>query len=122
MIAGCTDGGELVGLLYCDTPDTSFRLSDAHLSTFCSILGEGLRGLAEPASPRATEWETFLERTTPEEIERDRLLLLLNRNEWNISRVSRLLGVTRMTIYNRLDRFKIPREHVPKVVRRPVKA
>jgi transcriptional regulator of acetoin/glycerol metabolism len=45
-------------------------------------------------------------------------LLLLTRNEWNISRVARILNVTRMTVYNRLVRFNIPRERVPKTQRR----
>ena len=45
---------------------------------------------------------------------REKLLLLLNRNEWNIARVARLMGVTRRTIYLRLQRYNIPRERVPK--------
>jgi DNA-binding NtrC family response regulator len=40
--------------------------------------------------------------------------LLLDHNEWNVSRVARVLGVTRMTIYNRLRRFAIQRQRVPK--------
>jgi len=43
-----------------------------------------------------------------------KLLLLLNRNEWNIARVARLMGVTRRTVYLRLQRYNIPRERVPK--------
>ena len=40
--------------------------------------------------------------------------LLLNRNEWNIARVARLMGVTRRTVYLRLQRYGIPRERVPR--------
>jgi transcriptional regulator of acetoin/glycerol metabolism len=47
-------------------------------------------------------------------MEREKLLLLLNRNEWNIARVARLMGVTRRTVYLRLQRYNIPRERVPK--------
>ena len=47
-------------------------------------------------------------------MEREKLLLLLNRNEWNIARVARLMGVTRRTVYLRLQRYKIPRERVLK--------
>ncbi len=47
-------------------------------------------------------------------MEREKLLLLLNRNEWNIARVSRLMGVTRRTVYLRLQRYGIPRERVPR--------
>ena len=47
-------------------------------------------------------------------MEREKLLLLLNRNEWNIARVARMMGVTRRTVYLRLQRYNIPRERVPK--------
>jgi transcriptional regulator of acetoin/glycerol metabolism len=62
----------------------------------------------------AESWERYLERTPVDDIEREKLLLLLNRNEWNIARVARLMGVTRRTIYLRLARYKIPREKVRK--------
>jgi transcriptional regulator of acetoin/glycerol metabolism len=48
------------------------------------------------------------------DIEREKLLLLLNRNEWNIARVARLMGVTRRTVYLRLRRYNIPRERIRK--------
>ena len=68
----------------------------------------------ERAPSRAEAWESYLERTPVEDMEREKLLLLLNRNEWNIARVARLMGVTRRTIYLRLQRYNIPRERVPK--------
>jgi transcriptional regulator of acetoin/glycerol metabolism len=67
-------------------------------------------------------WEAYLERTPVEDMEREKLLLLLNRNEWNIARVARLMGVTRRTIYLRLQRYNIPRERVPKGRLRPATA
>lgn len=42
------------------------------------------------------------------------LRALLEAQEWNVARVARILGVTRMTIYNRLRRLQIPRERVLK--------
>ncbi len=42
------------------------------------------------------------------------LVFVLERNEWNISRVARILGVTRMTIYNRLRSARVTRVRVPK--------
>jgi hypothetical protein len=42
------------------------------------------------------------------------LRALLEEHEWNVSRVARLLGVTRMTVYNRLRRQGIARERVVK--------
>jgi hypothetical protein len=42
------------------------------------------------------------------------LRAVMQHHEWNIARVARVLGVTRMTVYNRLRRHKIQREHVRK--------
>lgn len=43
-----------------------------------------------------------------------RLLGLLNRHEWNIARVARAYGVTRMTIYAWLGRYGIQRQRLRK--------
>jgi hypothetical protein len=51
------------------------------------------------------------------EFERRRLLAALERHEWNIARVARLIGVTRRTIYLRLKRYKIDRQRVPKTLK-----
>jgi len=51
------------------------------------------------------------------EIERRRLVVALERHEWNIARVARLMGVTRRTIYLRLKRYKIDRRRVPKTLK-----
>lgn len=44
--------------------------------------------------------------------ERQRLLVLLERHEWNIARVARALQVQRSTIYRRLERFAVERQRV----------
>lgn len=49
---------------------------------------------------------------------RQQLFAALEANEWNISRVARLMGVTRRTIYLRLRSFGITRKRVPKVLKR----
>jgi len=41
--------------------------------------------------------------------------VLLEKHEWNIAQVARLMGVTRATIYNRIAKLGIARRHVPKV-------
>jgi hypothetical protein len=51
------------------------------------------------------------------EIERHRLLASLERYEWNVSRVARLIGVTRRTVYLRMERYKIDRRRVPKTLK-----
>jgi transcriptional regulator of acetoin/glycerol metabolism len=66
------------------------------------------------ATPEPAGWEMYLESTPLGDIQRQKLVLLLERNAWNISRVARLMGVTRRTIYLRLRRYGIPRERVYK--------
>jgi len=51
------------------------------------------------------------------EVEQRRLVATLERHEWNIARVARLMGVTRRTIYLRLKRYKIDRRRVPKTLK-----
>jgi hypothetical protein len=62
--------------------------------------------------------ESYLEHTPASEIERRKLLILLDRHEWNVARVARELKVTRTTVYKRLEAFAIPRKKVPKAGRR----
>ena len=114
----CLEKSELVGVLYVDTPGPSFRLPTEHLATFSGIFGRAIRSLSAPSTPQRRDWAIELDHAAPDDLERERLLLLLTRNEWNISRVARILNVTRMTVYNRLVRFNIPRERVAKTQRR----
>ena len=109
----------LLALLYVDSTDPHF--CEGHdlerLAKFSRILAKAVSDSSAPTGrgrPAEFGWETYLERTPVEDMEREKLLLLLNRNEWNIARVARLMGVTRRTIYLRLQRYKIPRERVPK--------
>jgi hypothetical protein len=111
------DEESLVALLYVDSEQTHF--CDGHdlerLGKFSRIIAKAVTEGAAPAPAVAAEsWESYLERTPVEDMEREKLLLLLNRNEWNIARVSRLMGVTRRTVYLRLQRYGIPRERVPR--------
>jgi Bacterial regulatory protein, Fis family len=112
-------GDMLAGLLYLDSLDPHFcsAVDLERIKKFTRILAKALGDAApmeERARSRAEGWEAYLERTPVEDLEREKLLLLLNRNEWNIARVARLMGVTRRTIYLRLQRYNIPRERVPK--------
>ena len=96
---------------FCTTQDLE------RLGKFSRIIAKAVdedEGAAERAPSRSEAWESYLERTPVEDMEREKLLLLLNRNEWNIARVARLMAVTRRTIYLRLHRYNIPRERVPK--------
>ena len=110
---------ELLALVYVDSLDPHF--CSAHdlerMGKFSRIIAKAVTDEGPSrhhGQSRADAWETYLERTPVEDMEREKLLLLLNRNEWNIARVARLMGVTRRTIYLRLQRYNIPRERVPK--------
>jgi transcriptional regulator of acetoin/glycerol metabolism len=46
------------------------------------------------------------------------MLSLLERHEWNIAEVARLLSVTRRTVYMRLRSFGIERKRVPKIYKK----
>jgi transcriptional regulator of acetoin/glycerol metabolism len=56
--------------------------------------------------------------TNPTEEARLQLLSLLERNEWNLAKVARLMGVTRRTVYMRLRSFGIERRRVPKLYKK----
>jgi transcriptional regulator with GAF, ATPase, and Fis domain len=114
-----SNGEDLIALAYVDSLDPHF--CSAHdlerMGKFSRIVAKAVTDDTpgrHHAPSRADAWETYLERTPVEDMEREKLLLLLNRNEWNIARVARLMGVTRRTIYLRLQRYNIPRERVPK--------
>lgn len=47
-------------------------------------------------------------------VKKEELLAALNLHEWNIARVARATGVTRKTVYDRMDRYGIERQRVPK--------
>ncbi len=118
LLLPCLHAGLVSGLLYAEVGGASRRVPAQHLATFAGILGRALRARAGllpfDLEPDAADEEGA---QTPD-AERENLVLLLERNEWNVSRVARLLGVTRMTVYNRLRRFKVTRERVPKSPRR----
>ena len=110
------DGDELVALLYVDSAERHFcQASDVErLAKFSRMLARAVRPEPESPAREAVGWEAYLERTPVPDIERQKLLLLLNKNEWNIACVARLMGVTRRTVYLRLQRYNIPRERVVK--------
>jgi hypothetical protein len=112
------DDQHLRALLYVDSLEPHFCTPHdlERLAKFSRIVSKAVSDATEVGgSPsRSVGWEAYLERTPVEDMEREKLLLLLNRNEWNIARVARLMGVTRRTIYLRLQRYNIPRERVPK--------
>jgi transcriptional regulator with GAF, ATPase, and Fis domain len=106
---------QLMGLLYVNTHE--FRFGDDRdrkaLIHFARIAAMALS--APPALPiPQAALELYLERTATNDVARQQLLVLLERNEWNLARVARLLSVSRNTIYYRIAKLGIERRHVPK--------
>jgi hypothetical protein len=111
------DGSQVIGLLYVEGAGP---LQQRDLNALAQFARIGAMAFLLPAAAapifqtRVEPLDAYLARTTPEDVDRQQLLALLHRNEWNIARVARLLAVTRATIYNRLERYGIRRERVPK--------
>ena len=99
----------LTALVYLEADQVDLQ----SLSAVSGLLGDAVvRGSCQNFSPSVVE--TYLEQTSTEEIERRRLVILLDRHEWNVARVARELHLTRTTIYKRLATLGIARKHVPK--------
>jgi len=115
VVAPLSDGGSVVALLYLDVAAAGewTGLDVSSLTAFGVAIAHAVIA-AVSAPPQPSPVHAYLSQTSDEEIARERLLLLLVQNEWNISRVARLMGVTRRTIYLRLQRHNIVREKVRK--------
>ena len=115
------DGAHLIGLLYVEG---SGPLQPRDLQALAQFARIGAMAFLLPAASapvfeaRVEPVDAYLARTPPEDVDRQQLLALLHRHEWNIARVARLLAVTRATVYNRLSRYGIRRERVPKTTPR----
>jgi hypothetical protein len=105
VISPLTLGPDFVGLLFLGQ---TAPVNLERLGRVLEILAKAMRSAS--ATPLRSEWATFLERTSPEEVAREQLVLLLEQNEWNVARVARLKGVTRPTIYNWMERYGIKRK------------
>src|SRR5258708_2151927 len=99
----------LMALVYLEADQVDLQ----SLSAVSCLLGDAVvRGMRQNISSSAVQ--TYLEQTPKEASRRRRLVILLDRHEWNVARVARELHLTRTTIYKRLVTFGIPRKHVPK--------
>jgi hypothetical protein len=96
------------GVLYVGAADT-FRLT-ARASDALRVLEPFLLAALEAEPDEGSPIDDYLRTTPPEQVEREQLTLVLRANGWNISGVARAMGVTRVTIYQRMQRLGIPRE------------
>ncbi|HKC13635.1 MAG TPA: helix-turn-helix domain-containing protein [Vicinamibacteria bacterium] len=100
---------ELVALLYLDAPRP---FEPESIAVFQVALAEAVR-----ANFRRPPFEAYLGSTRSEDLQRQHLLVTLSQNDWNIARAARLMGVTRRTVYLRLQRYGIPRKRVTRDLR-----
>jgi hypothetical protein len=69
--------------------------------------------LAPPEAPRES-FDDYLTTISPEQVARHQLAVMLDRHEWNIARVARILRVERATVYSRMRRYGISRKRIRK--------
>jgi len=115
-VAPLIEKGSVVALLYLDVATGRGEwaaLDTGSLSAFGVAIAQAVIAAAS-AAPALSPVQAYLSQTSDEDIARERLLLLLVQNEWNIARVARIMGMTRRTIYHRLQRHNIVREKVRK--------
>jgi hypothetical protein len=101
--------GQLVAAVYLARPDTTVW-SDGRV--FGAAIAQAVRAADASAGP------VRLPEASPTEEAKLQLVSLLERNEWNLAKVARLMGVTRRTVYLRLRSFGIERRHVPKLYKK----
>jgi hypothetical protein len=101
--------GQLVAAVYLHQPDSS-AWSDGRV--FGTAIAQAARAADTAGGP------VRLPEASPTEEAKLQLLSLLERNEWNLAKVARLMGVTRRTVYLRLRSFGIERRHVPKLYKK----
>lgn len=100
--------GELVAALYLAQPES---LSLPEAAVFATAIAEAVLA-SDSAETRPAP------QASPAEQGRLQLLTLLERTDWNIAEVARLVGVTRRTVYMRLRSFGIERRRVPKLYKK----
>jgi hypothetical protein len=105
LISPLKSGADFVGLLFLGHSGT---VELGSLARVLEILARAMRNAS--ATSLRSEWASFLERTSPEEVAREQLVRLLEQNEWNVARVARLKRVSRPTIYNWMERYGIKRK------------
>jgi hypothetical protein len=108
VLAPLRDEGTLVGALYLEEV-TEFDEDGVSASLLTLTKAVGSRDHVETLA-------TYLPAVPADEILREQMIAALDRNEWNISKVARVLGVARRTVYLRLERYGIPRKRVPKTL------
>jgi hypothetical protein len=97
--------GELVGVVYLRSDRPLSAIPEQQAGPICTLLAKLCR---TPMDAPEAQISTLF----PEDLERERLIACLETHEWNIARVARAMGVTRPTVYARMERLKIERKYI----------
>ena len=126
LLLPCTDHDGLAGLLLLQWDGGTNLTGMPGLRALSQVLATALRRLNDRpvtgddalVAQRKLEEPVIVD--VPAEVLDDprsnalALQTLLEREEWNVTRVSRVLGVTRMTVYNRMRKLGVARQRVRK--------
>jgi hypothetical protein len=109
-LAPIASGELLQALLYLEAP----KAFDAkRCGAFLTAIGRAMETLpGEDQAPAGLALEPG---------GKEELISALHRSEWNLARAARMIRCSRRTIYLRMQRYGIPRQKIPKSVRRAVK-
>lgn len=106
--------GQLVGLIYLELGDAGEAFSAELMRLVADLMADAIG--AGTAAQRADGTSTS---DPVAEATKANLLFLLEREEGNVARAARVLGVTRSTVYNRLQRHGVKARHIKQAGRRP---
>ena len=109
----CGECSALIPLLFSGELVGAVLLDDSQSIDLGEIAVPLAAAVAAPPTPQRGLEEALQDMST-EDLQREKTLLLLRQNEWNVSRVSRLMGCSRRTIYTHLEKWGIPRVKVRK--------
>lgn len=109
VVLPCVVCGDLRGLLYVERPSAP-KLRSARVQALNDVLGDVLRAGLQVPRPAIGDDPA----AGRQDLDAFQLQSVLEQAEWNISRASRVLGFTRMTLYNRMRRLQIKRVKPPK--------
>ena len=113
VVLPCGDEQGLAGLAYIEGPGVQRPSGLPLLLPLSQVFARVLRGADAHEQTSDEDGQA-----TTHDADTAALYVLMERNEWNVARVARLMGVTRMTIYNRLRRARVQRKRVLKASRR----
>jgi hypothetical protein len=104
------DNGHVLGVVYVG----SRRPIRVEASVTTALMPLFRNALSVAADAPRESFDDYLQSVSPEQVARHQLTVLLDRHEWNIARVARVLRVERATVYSRMQRYGIPRKRVRK--------